>query len=214
MLAPRSIQENDLLVRMRPHQPDHRGMEHLWVACNDIEQEGNWKCEERGDGETNGAEYLNMYSGQPNGGTDENCLAMRYFEDGGIARDGGMWHDFPCSDPLKHYKAVCVLRPKQPRTYCSSIGSDQRLNTSCLVDHVTVEVITKSTMECAFACSKEPRCRSFNIKQTEKADKKLCQLNNATRSEDPAKFKSTDSFCIYSDLATLYDFNEDFHREL
>ena len=186
MFAPRSLQENEFLVSMIPKSPDPQL---LWVACNDIEVEGEWKCE----GQEKDEAFFNWYPGEPNGAAQENCVAMLFLPS--VSNDGN-WTDTPCTDT---YHAFCVIRLKQPRHYCFTFSDNRQLLNSCLVDHVIREFVTKSIIDCGSACTVEPRCRSFNMKQTSE-EKQLCQLNNATSSDDPDNFKKTDSFCIYSDL--------------
>ena len=191
MFAPCSIQENEFLVSMIPENPNPQL---LWVACNDIEVEGKWKCE----GQEKGEAFFNWFPGEPNSLGNEDCTAMLYQldEDGVTVIGDGKWLDVSCSNI---YQAVCVIRLKQPRHYCFTFSDNRQLLNSCLVDHVIREFVTKSIIDCGSACTVEPRCRSFNMKQTSE-EKQLCQLNNATSSDDPDNFKKTDSFCIYSDL--------------
>ncbi|KAI4879714.1 hypothetical protein NFI96_013867 [Prochilodus magdalenae] len=59
------------------------GNSQAWLGATDVAQVGVWVW-------TDGSafDYINWNSGEPNGGTNENCLMMNYIQVN--------WNDFPC----------------------------------------------------------------------------------------------------------------------
>ena len=94
-------------------------------------------------------------------------------------------------------QSVCAYRPSTTRRYCFATDTDGQLLNSCLLDHVITEFVTKSNPSCTSACIMEPACRSFNIKHSNQGEK-ICQLNNATRCDDPDQFHDVDFACNYA----------------
>ena len=68
--------------------------EYIWIGINDIEQEGSFVG-------VDGSEisWTNWWSGQPNGGTNENGVAIS-----GFSSDNGRWYDFAVNN---QFKFVC-----------------------------------------------------------------------------------------------------------
>ena len=186
MAAPRSLEENEFIASMAREA----SLTYLWVACNDRKIEGEWKCKGQGDIFFNWA----VTYGEPNNADgDENCAYMT-----AASAFQGKWFDWPCSITLQ---AACVRRPipvpqPPPRHYRFSISDDPLLLNSCLVDHTIREFVIDNALSCASACIKEPGCRSINIKISQEGEK-VCQLNDSTRTDDPANFKNTDYDCIF-----------------
>ena len=87
--VPSSDQENEFIVTLIPKD------ENVWLNCNDLDVEGNWKCRE---GKVEVA-YRNWDAGQPDE-YDEDCVA--HFTLGNY----NGWHDVDCNSK---YVAVCKL---------------------------------------------------------------------------------------------------------
>ncbi|XP_038056879.1 perlucin-like protein [Patiria miniata] len=189
MAAPRSIEELKFIVEMaRKVDRDYVA----WIACNDLEVEGTWKC----DGQEGREPFLAWNTQQPDNAGNQDCALIS-------ALHNDRMDDARCQAQLRAFcvrQAACTHLPTQPRQYCLSTDTHGRLlNSTCLLDHNIREFITQGVAACGSACAKEPGCRSFNIKKTEEG-KKVCQLNNSTSSEDKDKFQKTHYFCMYSEV--------------
>ncbi|XP_022089667.1 neurocan core protein-like [Acanthaster planci] len=185
MAAPRSLKEMNFMAELAKKKVNNY---YVWIACNDIEVEGNWTCDVLGDGDP----FMGWQPGQPDNVYDQDCAGI-------AARHNDKMDDDEC---IKNYEAVCVRhavcspRSTQLRHFCFSSDYPSRfLNATCLFDHVIREFTTEGVTACGSACIKEPGCRSFNIKKSE--GRKLCQLNNSTRLDDKDKFQNTSYFCMY-----------------
>ncbi|XP_038054633.1 hepatic lectin-like [Patiria miniata] len=89
LVVPQSQEETDFLMLLVPETSK------FWINCNDLEEEGNWKCL---DG-TNEVEYRNWLpvGGQPdNTGGNEHCAQVH---------PNGKWNDLPCGRKLP---AICM----------------------------------------------------------------------------------------------------------
>ena len=165
---------------------------YVWIACNDKKMEGSWEC----DGQEGGEPFLKWASGQPDNFDDQDCVSV-------AALHNDIMDDGTCSSSNNAVcvrPATCTHRPTQPRLYCLSTDTLGRiLDSACLLDHNIREFVTEGVTDCGLACAKERGCRSFNIKKSG-GGKKLCQLNNSTRSDDGDSFHNTDHFCIYSEM--------------
>ena len=183
MAAPHSLEENEFFVSMAKGA----GLDRLWVACSDTDEEREWICE----GQEKGSTFLNFSSGEPNNsGGNEHCAYMARITSG-----GRRWNDAPCSNTPR---AVCVRRsPPQARQQCFSGGNNQQAPKACLIGHVIREFATRSNFKCAAACLKEPGCRSFNAISTDQGKSKMCQLNNAILSDELFKFIEANTLCCY-----------------
>ncbi|XP_038057261.1 snaclec convulxin subunit beta-like [Patiria miniata] len=186
MAAPRSLEELKFMAELARKVYINF---YAWIACNDRDVEGIWEC----DGQEGGEPRLVWADGQPDNGKGDNqdCVHISaHFND--------RMDDTGCGVKMKAFcvrQAACTHLLTQPRRYCLSTDTHGRvLNSTCLLDHSIREFITQSVVACGSACAQEPGCRSFNIKKTEDG-KKICQLNNSTRSEDKDKFQKTDYFC-------------------
>ncbi|XP_071801390.1 perlucin-like protein [Asterias amurensis] len=69
----------------------------VWLDCNDIYVEGNWKCRE---GNVEVA-YRNWYFTEPNNKGDEDCAALN----NGYGNES-QWHDVSCS---REERALCKM---------------------------------------------------------------------------------------------------------
>ncbi|XP_071796330.1 C-type mannose receptor 2-like [Asterias amurensis] len=89
--APSSDQENEFIAQLFPLD------DAVWIDCNDIEDEGRWKCRE---GNVEVA-YRNWYPGEPNNYQgDEDCAVLASW------RNERQWHDGKCS---RLEKALCKM---------------------------------------------------------------------------------------------------------
>ena len=159
----------------------------VWVACNDIDVEGNWTC----DWQEGSPPFMGWHPDQPDDTISvQNCAVISSFYSDSM-------DDLHCTANIYAFcvcQVVSVCQSTRPRSHCYG----NILNSGCLLDHVIREFRTGSVTICASACVIEPGCRSFNFKRNDK-EEKWCQLNNSTRSEDMEKFQDTSYFCIYSD---------------
>ena len=190
MAAPHSLDELQFMVEVARNKNNNY---YVWIACNDKKVEGSWEC----DGQEGGKPFLKWAPQQPDDyWQNQDCAAIAAVHDSNMD-DGSCisQHDAMCVRP-----ATCTHRPTQPRLYCLPTDTLGRiLDSACLLDHNIREFVTEGVTDCGSACAKEPGCRSFNIKKSG-GGKKLCQLNNSTRSDDADKFQNTDHFCIYFEL--------------
>ena len=182
MAAPRSPAENDLLSRMGGNMHVHW----LWIACN--KESGEWMCE----GQEKDDVFYHWRQDEPSG--SGNCASI--YTCSSSNKEYGQWNDLSCAGLLHLSGIVCIRRPQQPcRKSLPTYISGRLLSSSCLLDHVIREFVSRIASQCAVACINEPDCRSFNIRM--KDEQQFCQLNNSTRVEDPSKFQDVSSFCVY-----------------
>ncbi|XP_038071323.1 perlucin-like protein [Patiria miniata] len=189
MAAPRSQEENNF-VADKAH--GMTGIHWLWVACTNTR--GTWRC----GGQDMGG-FVNWRPGQPSGGVrEQHCAALTSW-----AYDNyGKWHGVRCNNMYRRTAAACVRRPSQPRQFCLFTGRDGRpVESRCLHGHVVREYpLASATVGlCGRACYNDPRCFSFNIKKYHNGET-ICQLNNATSSDDPVKFQDSGSACTYFEI--------------
>lgn len=119
MLAPRSIEEANYMWQIGKIER----LSYLWVACNDMDIEGNWRCE--GHGES--VMFIEWATGEPNAYGNEDCAFMEVHKSSSV-------YDGSCEGPAK---AVCIrgqevfpAQQGQPSSKsCFTIGTDQRLKT-------------------------------------------------------------------------------------
>jgi len=75
---------------------------YIWLGANDLVSEGNWTWQSAG----NVSNFTNFSPGEPNGGVDENCLAM--------TQDNGNWSDINCMYPYSYH--LCEKQVPPPPT--------------------------------------------------------------------------------------------------
>ena len=87
LAIPRSQAEDDFIKSLSPNKD-------IWIGINDIEQEGSFVG-------VDGSEisWTNWDSNQPDGGTNENGVAIS-----GFSSDNGRWYDFAVNN---QFKFVC-----------------------------------------------------------------------------------------------------------
>ncbi|XP_038044988.1 C-type lectin domain family 4 member E-like [Patiria miniata] len=185
MAVPYSPQENEFMMQLAQMETK------FWMGCRDIINEGTWVCDAKGDGEP----FVNWGDGEPNNYGNEDCLVSTpYYHRNGNVNDETCYTIYRAICVQRQANYRCPVQPTRAHHFCVTTG---QLPNSCLLDHVITEFVTKSNPRCASACIKEPRCHSFNIKHNHQGQK-LCQINNATRCNDPAQFQVIDSYCIYA----------------
>ncbi|XP_071788238.1 perlucin-like protein [Asterias amurensis] len=180
MVAPSSSEENNHMDKLRKSKYDL----FVWINCNDLEMEGQWDCAPDNGG------YRNWdKTGEPGGGTQENCALIE------IRYNDFAWHDYPCS---LNYSTIC----KGEEVMATQVKLKQwRLLASCLTGHTLREIPTSNVRACATVCHYDPIFRSFNVQHFGTGER-ICQLNSVTRNEaDHTQFvKSKKHFtCIYGE---------------
>ncbi len=161
---------------------------HLWIGCNDIQEEGNWQpCPLRSEP----SEYQNWEDGRPDVNVSTNCAA--------VAKNAkGKWIDIDCG--RKRY-VICELSLHATiPVFCLQSGPDGRIKSQCLVGHVMKELRADGEESCGKACRSEPRCRPFNLLMKQGPGKMICQLNNATRHEATDVDMMERDNCYFFDL--------------
>ena len=175
MVAPSSSEENNYILS--------KTIVHVWINCNDLDNEGRWECTSDNGG------YMNWNTPvEPNGGTGENCAKLQ-------SRLGGNWVDQGCS-----FTVHVICKGKEVMATQAKL-KQWRLLASCLTGHTLREIPTSNVRACAIECDYDPRCRSFNVQHFGTRER-ICQLNNSTRYEaDHTQFvKSQKAFtCIYGE---------------
>ena len=74
-----------------------------WLGLSDFGHEGTWRWQESHDVPA----YTNWASGQPEGGTSQNCAFKTFFK---TPNEHGKWHDDYCShDAVSGYGNVHAL---------------------------------------------------------------------------------------------------------
>ena len=205
MVVPYSAQENNFVAEMARV----RTIDRTWIDCSYKQTSKRWECE----GEAN---EVGAFS---NWDPSYNQPGLCGYVWGKVQEDWfGKWYNRSCDNM---FPTVCVKRPQvipsttegtastnvdgrpvtggrpcrpRPRYLRFAMTENPLPLNSCLVDHVINEFVITSIPSCAFACIREPRCRSINIKITEEGGQKVCQLNDST---DPAKIQQTDSVCLH-----------------
>ena len=172
MAAPRSDEENAFIRSLRASDP-------VWIACSDLKREGTWVCDEN-------RSYRPWGPGQPDdAGQKQDC--------GHISRDSPDWGDDNC--PVWKVAAVCKRRVALDARLLRS----WRLLSSCLQGHVQQEYPISNIYYCAWLCSREPGCRSFNVIHYGYREQ-VCQLNNATRYDVKfGEFQVMKGLCVYGE---------------
>ncbi|XP_071793320.1 endosialin-like [Asterias amurensis] len=181
--APRSAEETRWFVKLAGDIVD------LWIACTSEDGE-QWFC----NGQSQ--KFTNWFRGVHNDQQRCASLCVTRGDPDGCAL--GKWLPVTCDAPANHFPAVCIIRPSSQPKYCFPTGTNGQLLHESLVNHTIRELPMPTVVGCGRACANEPKCRSFNIMRD--GQTLLCQLNNATRSDEPADFyQNTDYFSIYSD---------------
>ena len=173
LVLPRSRVENDFVYRKL--LPGYNGnySTNAWIRC--FFKDDKWDCS------TDPSDFTDWTTSQIKIG---NCAIIRVTEN-------GKWRGLPCSDMKR---SMCQAPAGlQARTFtCSAISPDDQPR--CLTNHSVAQVSIRSTSRCCLACSKDPRCRSFNRKGD------TCQLNSVTASEVNDEYFKIVPGCVYYEL--------------
>ncbi|XP_071784477.1 type-2 ice-structuring protein-like [Asterias amurensis] len=178
LIVPDSKDENDFIFEWAV-----KGKMGMWIDCTDAAQEGVWLCA----GEP--PKFTNWEQDNPSSKNDFNCAGMR--------KAHGFWSDN--RECQKRRSAVCKMPfPIEP-IYHTLLGPDGRVSQYCPLNHVIHNLAVKGVIACGWACTSDPRCRSFNVWQSSKKEKK-CQLNNVTFLEDDHTDSKDVEGCVYFEL--------------
>ncbi|XP_038069349.1 C-type lectin lectoxin-Lio3-like [Patiria miniata] len=183
LAVPNSQEENDFIWKSVGPQTDG-----MWIGCTDAAQEGIWLC---------GGQPLafsNWYPGNPHSDNQLNCARMTAY--GG----GGSWADsVPCGSSNRK-PAACEMTVSAMPAYHTFTGPDGRVPQQCLLHHDIKNRTEAGVLACGWACRADPRCRSFNLWQSNTEREKMCQLNDVTRLVAVlTDYKATNN-CYYFEL--------------
>ena len=218
MVAPRSSEEYEFV---RGKSFDKWGDSWIWLGCNDKANEGTWECEDQLIGSVPSwqSEMLSKQRSKHRNCAQSSTTRSRWVDEECdwlqhavcVQRESSQPTattrpsqpaattrpppNLSCVDPL--VQPPCRTRMTQPRSFCFVTDTDGQLFNFRFLEHIIREFVTKNAPGCASACIMEPACRSFNIKRNDKGQK-LCQLNNASRCDDPEQFQKVDFFCNYA----------------
>ncbi|XP_071797225.1 uncharacterized protein [Asterias amurensis] len=179
LIVPDSEEENNFIYEWAV-----RGNEGMWIGCTDAAQEGVWLC----GGQP--ARFTNWYPNHPNSDANLHCARMTIYY-------GGVWsYGVTCeSDKL----AACEMPVSIVPIYHTLLGPDGRVSQYCPLNHVIDNLAVEGVIACGWACTSDPRCRSFNVWQSSKKEKK-CQLNDVTfLGDDHTDYKDIEG-CVYFEL--------------
>ncbi|XP_038069268.1 perlucin-like protein isoform X1 [Patiria miniata] len=179
MIVPNSREENLFIWESLV-----KGTGGLWIGCTDAAQEGVWLC----DGQP--AQYTNWHPRYPSRSNKRNCARISTYE-------GWRWVDKTLCNRQRF--AACEMTPSSVPAYHTFTGPDGRVPQRCLLHHDIKNLTAEGLLSCGWACWADPRCRSFNLWQSNKKEK-MCQLNDVTRLvADDNDFKATDN-CYFFNL--------------
>ena len=156
----------------------------LWIGCTDAAQEGVWLCE----GQL--AKFTNWRKHSPRNSTDLNCARVTIYS-------LGVWSDNKVCQ--QHKLAVCEMPAPTTPVYHTLLCPDGRVSQYCPLSHVIDNLAVEGVIACGWACTSDPRCRSFNVWQSSKTEKK-CQLNDVTFLEDDYTDSNDTMGCVYFEL--------------
>ncbi|XP_071793386.1 attractin-like protein 1 [Asterias amurensis] len=179
--APRSAEETKWFVELAGNITE------FWIAC--VKDGEQWLC----NGQSQN--FTNWFRGIHN---DQQRCASLCVTRGEPTCALGKWLPITCDADANHFPAICIIRPNSQPKYCFPTGTNGQLLHESLVNHIITELPTPTVVGCGRACANEPQCRSFNIMRD--GQTLLCQLNNATRCDEPGDFRqNTEHFSLYSD---------------
>ncbi|XP_033630349.1 perlucin-like protein [Asterias rubens] len=179
LIVPDSKEENEFIFEWAV-----KGNEGMWIGCTDAAQEGVWLC----GGQP--ARLTNWYPNHPHSDAGLHCARMTIYY-------GGRWsYSLTCkNDKL----AACEMPVSIVPIYHTLLGPDGRVSQYCPLNHVIDNLAVEGVIDCDWACTSDPRCRSFNVWQSRKKEKK-CQLNDVTRLEDDDNDSNDTEGCVYFEL--------------
>ncbi len=173
LAVPNSKDESEFMWEM------HKGSDgstHMWLGCT-VGLSGVWTCV--GGNQT---EYISELS---NVAGKSGCFNMFL--------KTGSWGPITCT---KNRFYLCE-RPKcTVPVRCYTVNTANHMKPQqCLLGHSFKEITTQSPQQCCLICSKDPKCRSFNLYG------KTCQLNNAALSQTGTADVGNDINCVYYDYS-------------
>ena len=181
LIVPESKEENDFIFEWAV-----KGNDGMWIGCTDAAQEGVWLC----GGQP--AKFTNWYSSSPHNDASLNYARMTVFNE-------GFWSDQIIYQITDHKLVACEMPVPIVPIYHTLLGSDGRVSQYCPLNHVIDNLAVEGVIACGWACTSDPRCRSFNICQSSKKEKK-CQLNDVTFLEDDHTDSKDIEGCVYFEL--------------
>ena len=198
IMVPSSDGENEFIFTSFQHHEDLYG---VWINCNDIEVEGEWNCYEDGKYPT---EYRKWEPNQPDdnekpGDQDYGFMLTKDYKNNPdiLGYWGDTWGNenqmFVICERLR--QARCV----QSTTYCLTADeSTGRFVSRCLFSHTLDRYPTTTVPACGQRCVEREDCLSFNIKSS--STSRVCELNNATRSQVLKEYFQESKGCNYFDF--------------
>ncbi|XP_071797193.1 low affinity immunoglobulin epsilon Fc receptor-like [Asterias amurensis] len=181
LIVPDSREENQFIYEWAV-----KGNDGMWIGCTDAAQEGVWLC----GGQP--ARFTNWNHGSPRNDMDLNCARMTIYSGG--------WSDNSKCSNISTKIAACEMPVPIVPIYHTLLGPDGRVSQYCPLNHVIDNLAVEGVIVCGWACTSDPRCRSFNIWQSSEKEKK-CQLNNVTSIEEDNNTDSKDTEgCVYFEL--------------
>ncbi|XP_071797191.1 C-type lectin domain family 4 member C-like [Asterias amurensis] len=180
-IVPDSKEENDFIFEWAVN-----GKGGLWIGCTDAAQEGVWLC----GGQP--ARFTNWKNDNPRNDMNLNCARM-------TVQASGVWSDYISCKNGVHRFAACEMPVPIVPIYHTLLGPDGRVFQYCPLNHVIDNLAAEGVIACGWACTSDPRCRSFNIWQRSEKEKK-CQLNDVTRLENNQTDSHDIEGCVYFEL--------------
>ena len=181
LIVPDSKEENDFIFDWAV-----KGNEGLWIGCTDAAQEGVWLC----GGQP--ARFINWRDDSPRDDMKLNCARM-------TVQLAGVWSDKISCQSTDHKSAACEMPDSIMPIYHTLLSPNGRVSQYCPLNHVIDNLAVEGVIACGRACTTDPQCRSFNVWQSSKKEKK-CQLNDVTFLEDNhTDFKDIEG-CVYFEV--------------
>ena len=179
LIVPDSKEENDFIFEWAV-----KGNGGMWIGCTDAVQEGVWLC----GGQP--ARFTNWKTDFTLEDTRYNCARMI---------KNGPWSDNLRCNGTATKAVVCEMPAPTMPVYHTLLGPDGRVSQYCLLHHVIDNLAVEGVIACGWACTSDPRCRSFNVWQRSEKEKK-CQLNDVTRLENDQTDSHDVEGCVYFNL--------------
>ena len=180
LVLPTTTEENDFIwdIFRAQYLNDSGG---LWLGCSRPEVEGGaWICPKT----SALKEFTSWAAHQPNGG---NCMVMWYFR-------SAVWADVKCDVE----RSIMCERDVCPQYGGHCHIASQDAGPGCLLGHAIEVVEISSPIQCCALCSKNPLCRSFNLRG------KMCEINDVKRADlNIGELVSTNEICYYYEINKL-----------
>ncbi|XP_071797710.1 C-type lectin domain family 4 member M-like [Asterias amurensis] len=179
LIVPDSKEENDFIFKWAV-----KGNGGMLIGCTDAAQEGVWLC----GGQP--ARFTNWKTEFPQNNSRYNCARMV---------TNGLWSDNLKCNGTATKTVVCEMPVPIVPIYHTLLGPNGRVSQYCPLNHVIDNLAVEGVIACGWACTSDPRCRSFNVWQSSEKEKK-CQLNDVTRLENDQTDSHDVEGCVYFSL--------------